>query len=294
MTDFRPTKFQVLPLVVKNIIIINVLMVLIQYTLGRFNIDLADYLGLHYWGSTLFRPWQLLTHIFMHGSKDDVEMTVLHIASNMFGLWMFGSILENAWGPKRFLIFYIVCGLGAAVCHLAVLHYEFSGIINGFQAYQQNTNLDQFQRFLNQYVPKALPNPTWVNSILQRWSNDPGNMQLKNESIRWINAYIYGVSSNTGHISGLIDQATVGASGAVFGVLFAYGYLYPNSLMMLIFLPIPIKAKYFIAIYAAFELFSGIKNSAGDNVAHFAHLGGMLFAFILLKIWDRTYRDKYY
>ena len=148
MTDFRPGRFQVLPTVVKNLIIINVIMVIAQYVLGNtMHIDLADWLGLHYWGSHYFHWWQIVTHMFMHGSYNDVNMTLLHIFSNMFALWMFGSILENVWGPKRFLIFYMVCGLGAALCHLGVIGYQFHTIEHAFSVYQSNPTADQYQLF---------------------------------------------------------------------------------------------------------------------------------------------------
>jgi len=296
MTEFRPGRFQVLPPVVKNIIIINVLMVLAQFALGRVGIDLADYLGLHYWKSHYFKPWQLLTHLFMHGSYNDLNGTALHIFSNMFALWMFGSILENIWGGKRFLIFYLICGLGAAFCHLMVLHYEYSTIESAFRAYQQNPTIDQFIKFIHENVTGLrVQNPDYVNGLLARWQQDPGNLSYRNDSIGWIYEYLHGVKNfQTGaYIPGIYDEATVGASGAVFGVLFAFGYLFPNTLLYLYFF-VPVKAKYFVAVYALFELYSGIQNSAGDNVAHFAHIGGMLFAFIILKIWGRSQRNHFY
>jgi membrane associated rhomboid family serine protease len=217
MTDFRPGGFQQLPIVVKNLLIINVIVFLLRSALATRGIDLDVYLALFHWNSPLFRWWQPITHMFMHGS-------VAHIFFNMFALWMFGRILENVWGPKRFLIFYLVCGLGAAACQLGVLSVEVNYF--GF---------------------------------------DP---------------MVY-------------NEATIGASGAVMGLLFAFGYLFPNTLLYLYF-AIPIKAKWFVAGYALLELFSGVRNSAGDNVAHFAHLGGMLFAFILLRLWNKNVRNRFY
>jgi len=295
MTDFNPRRFQAIPPVVKNIIIVNVLMVVAQYILGKsLHVDLADYLGLHYWKSHYWGFWQLVTHIFMHGSVYSVNMTVMHLVSNMFGLWIFGSILENIWGSKRFFTFYMVCGIGAALCHLGVLHYEFSLLERAFSQYQQSPTLDHFLQFVHQNFAEGVDDPERVNNILRNWQQNPGSISLSNDSIAWINDYIHGYNNGGTHVKGIFDEATVGASGAVFGILFAFGYLFPNTELMLIFLPIPIKAKYFVAIYAAFELFSGIRNSAGDNVAHFAHLGGMLFAFILLKIWNKSRRNDFY
>lgn len=287
MTQYSPGRFNILPPIVKNLIIINALMALLQFVLIKFGINLADYLGLHYWKSSLFRPWQLITHMFMHGSPYDVNATILHLFSNMFALWMFGSILENTWGEKKFLTFYLVCGLGAALCHFAVLYYGYRQIEEAFQLYQQNPTLDKFQLFIVQYIPKELPDPQRINNLVQAWNNDPGNIRLSNESIRWGQDYLYGYTQGPVHIDGLFDEATVGASGAVFGILFAFGYLFPNVLLYIYFL-FPIKAKWFVAFYALFELYAGFKNSAGDNVAHFAHLGGMLMAFIILKIWNKN------
>lgn len=293
MTEFRPSRFQILPPVVKNLIIINSLMVFLQFILAKWHIDLADYLGLHYWRSPLYKPWQLLTHMFMHGSAFDVNVTIMHLFSNMFALWMFGSILENLWGAKRFILFYLVCGVGAALLHFGVLHYEFSHIEKAFRVYQGNATLDQFQLFLQQHIPKALPDPREINDILIRWNNDPGSTEMSNRSIAWIYEYLHGKTINGIHTDGIFDEATVGASGAVFGILFAFGYLFPNTLLYIYFL-VPIKAKYVVGAYALFELYAGIQNSAGDNVAHFAHLGGMLVAFIILKIWNRNVRNRFY
>jgi membrane associated rhomboid family serine protease len=292
MTQIRPGGFNILPPVVKNIIIINVLMVLLQFVLIKFGIDLADYLGLHYWKSELFRPWQIVTHLFMHGSATDVQLTFLHLASNMFALWIFGSVLENTWGEKKFLGFYMLCGIGAALCHLATLHYGFHKLEEAFHIYQQNPTLDRFQLFLNQYVGNGVQDPARINNLLMSWSNDPGSIRMSNESVRWVQDYIYGYTYKGAHISGVFDETTVGASGAVFGILFAFGYLFPNTLLYLYFF-FPIKAKWFVALYALFELYAGFRNTAGDNVAHFAHLGGMLVAFIVLKIWYKNRRPIY-
>lgn len=295
MTEFRPGRFQILPTIVKNLIIINSIMAFAQFVLGRFGIDLSDYLGLHYWKSTYFKPWQYFTHMFLHGSYNDVNLTIMHLFSNMFALWMFGSILENVWGPKRFLTFYIVCGLGAAALHMGVLAYEYKVIEQAFTQYQHNPTLDQFNLFLNQRV-KLSGNPLSMQlyEIAKVWSSSP-SQDLANESISAVNQYLHGLNYRpTGqYIPGIYDEATVGASGAVFGILFAFGYLFPNTLLYLYFL-VPIKAKYVVAAYALFELYAGIQNSAGDNVAHFAHLGGMVVGFIILKIWNKQNRRNFF
>ena len=297
MQDYRPRGFQVLPPVVKNLLIINVLFVLAQFAIGKFGIDIADYLGLHYWRSEHFRPWQFITHMFLHGSYKSVDLTVMHIFSNMFALWMFGSTLENTWGPKRFIIFYLICGVGAAICHLGVLGYQYETLNNAFHAYQANPTIDQYQLFLKKNI--ALPPTTqggadaWNHFLA--WQQNPSSIDMSNDSKAMLYRYMYGYTDfSTGkHLEGIFDEATVGASGAVFGVLFAFGYLFPNTLLYLYFF-VPVKAKWFIAAYALFELYAGIQKTAGDNVAHFAHLGGMLFAFILLKIWNKRNRRHFY
>lgn len=295
MTEFRPGRFQILPPIVKNLIIINSIMAFAQFVLGRFGIDLSDYLGLHHWKSVYFKPWQYFTHMFLHGSYNDVNLTIMHLFSNMFALWMFGSILENVWGAKRFITFYIICGFGAAILHMGVLAYEYKVIEQAFTHYQQNPTLDQFNLFLKQRVTfSGNPLSLQLYELSKVWSNMPSE-NMANESISAINQYLHGLNYKpTGqYIPGIYDQVTVGASGAVFGILFAFGYLFPNTLLYLYFL-VPIKAKYVVAAYAAFELFAGIQNSAGDNMAHFAHLGGMLVGFILLKIWNKQNRKHFY
>lgn len=270
MREYRPGGFQQLPTVVKNLLIINALVFLLQNALEARGVKVDDMFALHYWASPKFRWWQMITHMFMHGS-------LTHIFMNMFALWMFGRILENVWGPQRFILFYLVCGVGAALCHLGVLSFEFTRFHNAFVEYQQHPGLQEFTRFIHKYNIGVNPEG------LQMWAQNPTSAEAANQSIRLLND----------HYQSMINEATVGASGAVFGLLFAFGYLFPNTLLYVYF-AIPVKAKWFVAAYAAIELFSGVRNSAGDNVAHFAHLGGMLFAFILLRIWNDRIRDSFY
>jgi membrane associated rhomboid family serine protease len=274
MSNFRPGGFQQLPVVVKNIIIINVLVFLLDQLLQSRGIHLDDYLALHYWQSPMFRWWQPLTHMFMHGSIE-------HIAFNMFGLWMFGRVIESLWTPQRFLLFYLVCGLGAAFCHLGVLYFEFSSFNKAFVYYQQHPTLVEYSQMLRHQNLDKIP----VLARIQAFWND--NRECTNcyaQSRDIINQYY----------AEMIDQATVGASGAVFGILFAFAYLFPNTDLFILFLPIPVKAKWVVTVYALIELYSGVQNSAGDNIAHFAHLGGMLFAFLMLRIWKANIRNNFY
>ena len=285
-----------IPPIVKNLIIINVILAISQHVLySSYHIDLSDYLGLHYFRSELFRPWQLITHMFMHGDPRSINETIIHLFSNMFGLWMLGSILEMKWGPKRFLIFYMICGIGAALCQLGVSALHFEPIVHAYQAYLSNTNLDQFNSFINHHLVRGADMHIMgrLKENFELWNADPGNTLYAKLSQQRLHDYIFGARTMEGiHLNGLVDEGMVGASGAVMGILFAFGYLFPNLELMLLFLPIPIKAKWFVAVYAIFELYSGIRNSAGDNVAHFAHIGGMLFAFILLKIWHYRFGDR--
>lgn len=271
---FRPGGSQQLPMVVRNLIIINVLVYFFTYTMSLRGINLDDYLALHYWQSPLFRWWQLFTHLFMHGS-------ISHIFFNMFALWMFGRILENVWGPQRFLVFYLVCGLGAAFCHLGVLTFEHTQFSNAFMQYQLHPTFTEYAQFIRHH---GLADDSFFNNILNYWNANPDCSDCAAASIQGINKYY----------SDMINEATVGASGAIFGLLFAFGYLFPNTELYIYFIPIPIKAKYFVAGYAIVELAQGVYASAGDNIAHFAHLGGMLFAFILLRIWNNRIRNNFY
>lgn len=296
MYDTRPRRFQVIPPIVKNLIIINVILAVLQHILwGSFHISLADYLGLHYFRSDLFKPWQLVTHLFMHGDPRSLNETFWHLLSNMFALWMFGSILENRWGPKRFLTFYLVCGLGAAACHLGVLSLQYEPVVDSYKAFMANPTLAQFDLFLRHHPlhgadPRLMER---VQGAYWSWTQSPGDASIPKFATQFTHDYLYGAYDTAGaHVDGFLDEATVGASGAVFGVLFAFGYLYPNLELMLLFPPIPIKAKWFVLFYGLFELYSGVRNTAGDNVAHFAHLGGMLFAFLLLRLWRYRFGDR--
>ncbi|MBN3036073.1 MAG: rhomboid family intramembrane serine protease [Bacteroidales bacterium] len=236
----RPSGFNLLPMVVKNLLIINGLFFLATISLSRM-IDLTDMLGLHYPASPLFKPHQLITYMFMHGG-------FAHIFFNMFALWMFGNALENVWGPRRFLVYYMITGIGAGLLHLLVIHIQVAGI----------------ERNLS---PEAISEVTGKGYDLLK--------EGKNYS-----------DSLLGKLNILYNTTTVGASGAVFGILLGFGMLFPNALIYLFF-AIPIRAKYFVILYGAIELYAGIANNPGDNVAHFAHLGGMIFGYLLLIYWKK-------
>jgi membrane associated rhomboid family serine protease len=228
---YRPNRF---PPVVKNLLIINAIVFAAQMTFGASHpYTIENMFALHDVHSVFFQPYQLITYMFLHGGFD-------HILFNMLALWMFGSMLENHWGAKRFLQFYLICGVGAGLLHLGVLYIEMTPLMETFR-------------------------------------HLPGDEQL--ELVRSPNF--------------IINGPTLGASGAVFGCLAAFGYLFPNSLIYLYFL-IPMKAKWFVIIYGGLELWLAVRNSAGDTVAHFAHLGGAITGIILVLIWNKTNRRTLY
>jgi membrane associated rhomboid family serine protease len=224
--QYSPTGFSFLPVAVKNLLIINAILFLADMVLARFGIDLSDILGLHFFLASGFRPWQLFTYMFMHGNFS-------HLFFNMFALWMFGATLENIWGPKRFLLFYILCGLGAGLMQEGVQYIEYITSLSHYQ----NVNMGG----------QILPMGQYLNYM-----------------------------------------TTVGASGAIYGLLLAFGMMFPNSMIYLYFL-FPIKAKWFVIGYAVIELLTGIF-ATSDGVAHFAHLGGMLVGLIILLVWKKKGR----
>lgn len=266
-------RFGNIPPVVKNLLIINVLLLIFtRFLYSSANIYLIQYLGLFYPGSNFFMPHQFVTYMFMHGGW-------AHIFFNMFALWMFGKVLEGVWGSRRFLVFYLVTGIGAALVHLLVTHIEITVLINDAQAFMNTPSFEAFEAFINKHV--SMPDAALENFI-NRWGYDPNN-----------ESYIPGaVDKIRGIINNRRNIPTVGASGAVFGVLLAFGMLFPNTQLMLIFPPIPIKAKYFVIGYGVLELIYGV-TSTNDGIAHFAHLGGMLFGYFLIKYWNRKSSNFY-
>ena len=234
-------QFSHLPEVVKNLLIINGLFFLATWTLQNQGIDLTKIFALHQFQSPDFRPHQLITHMFMHAD-------FTHLLFNMFALWMFGKTLENMWGGKRFLTYYMITGFGAALIYIGYLQFQINVI-------SSNIDLETYNRLIIE-----------------------GNQLLDNGK-NYLDPIL-------GKLNLLINIPMLGASGAVYGLLLAFGMLFPNSLIYLYF-AIPIKAKYFVGGIGVLALISGIGNNPGDNVAHFAHLGGMIFGIILLKYWKK-------
>lgn len=217
--------FRNMPVAVKNLIIMNALVYLLTLLTGDF---MYEKFSLFYIKSPFFHWWQIVTHMFMHGG-------FFHLFFNMFSLFMFGCVLERVWGPKKFLVFYFVTGIGAALLHMGVmsleaLHYQKLASMGAADA-------------MRQYMA-------------------------------------------------LLGTPTVGASGAIYGVLLGYAMLFPDNVLQLVFPPVALKAKWFVVIFAAIEFFAGISGSS-MNIAHFAHLGGMLFGWILITYWKKNNRLYY-
>lgn len=240
--------FAGLPPIVKNIIILNVVMLLLTAALkAMWGTDLNSILGLYYPESDYFRSWQIVTHMFMHGG-------FIHLFFNMFALFMFGGVLERVWGPQRFLIYYLITGLGAAFTHEAVMWLQYTRAMDSLSP-------EQLQRIYDEGLEVLRSGQAYTNNAAQT-------------------------------LSTILNVPTVGASGAVFGILLAFGVLFPNTQLMLIFPPIPIKAKYFVLGYGAIELYLAV-TSPGSNIAHAAHLGGMIFGYLLIRYWRKTTKTLY-
>jgi membrane associated rhomboid family serine protease len=281
MTEFRPSRFEILPTVVKNLLIINGLVFLAQNTLGgaggSFSID--DMFALHAWQSNLFKPWQLVTHLFMHGGFS-------HIFFNMLALWMFGAVLENVWGSKRFLTFYLVCGLGAALIHLLFLNWEFAPIVNDYAtlARQHLAGSEYQSDMMIHFIQKYhIAFTTGTDELINEMRANPQNPFLMSNVFENITQFY----------QNSLNNATIGASGAVFGVLAAFGFLFPNTYLY-IYMLVPVKAKWFVLFYGAIELYEGINNSAGDNVAHWAHIGGAVVGLLIVMTWNKTNKKTLY
>ena len=238
-----------IPPVVKNLLIINILFFVATWVMQSKGIELSFYLGAFYFDSPLFGIWQPITYMFMHGG-------LTHILFNMFALYMFGSVLEHRWGPKRFLNFYLITGLGALALQLLVQSIEVYNITGSIVNHGAVT----------------------VDLREQMAGVNLGGLSVE--------------ARNT--LLDIYITPMVGASGAIFGLLVAFGMLYPNVEMYIMFIPIPVKAKYIMPVYIVIELFLGVAKFQGDSVAHYAHLGGALLGFILVKIWKDRDRHTYY
>jgi membrane associated rhomboid family serine protease len=229
-SEIRPGRFQVLPVVIKNLIIINALVWLAQITVGKDLLSIEDLFALHHFSSVHYHFWQFITYMFLHSSD-----SFFHILFNMFALWMFGSTLENLWGPAKFLSFYLVCGLGAGLTQAIALTYDISQYNAMFEAGQLGA----------------------------------------------------------AELFALINVSTLGASGAVMGIFAAFAYTFPNSQMIILPIPFPIKAKWALLGLGILDVLGGI-SSESSGIAHFAHLGGAAVGIIIVMIWNKRNRSDFY
>lgn len=228
-----------IPVVTRNLLIINVLAYFATVMLKDI-VNLNNYLSLHYITSSLFMPHQIITYMFMHGG-------ISHLFFNMFAVFMFGRVLETVWGPKKFFVYYIITGIGAAALQILVTYLRIRGIEGSLS-------------------------PDIVSQVQAGATSVMANVS-DHEAIQ--------------NLFALINTPMLGASGAVFGILVAFGMLFPNAELMLLFPPIPIKAKWFVIGYGVIELSLGVVDRVGDNVAHFAHLGGLITGLIILLYWRK-------
>ena len=252
----------------KNILILNGIIFIFtsNYIIESF--------GLRYIFSDNFQPYQFLTYMWIHAGFG-------HLFSNMFAVIVFAPILERVWGSRKFFIFYLITGVGAGVLYTGVNFVENFNLENKVLRYVSQPSPDAFRKlFLDE--GKEYYNQVY-NFIEEEYSINPTSSKNKDKSIQ----YAYDL------LNAKTDIPMVGASGAVFGILLAFAMLFPNMQLMLLIPPIPIKAKYLVLVYGFYELWSEFNRMPGDNVAHLAHLGGMLIAYIILRYWKNKYGTYY-
>jgi membrane associated rhomboid family serine protease len=264
--------------VIRTLIIINVvayvlLLIASEYA-GNTPMTL---LALHNWLSPDFKPWQIITHLFLHSTDG-----VFHLFFNMLALWMFGSALEQSWGSKRLIYYYFACGIGAALVHNTVVGFQLQPMIAASDLYLSNPSYTLFEQFISNHLPGSYDNEQ-INEFLVAWYNDRMNPGYISQSQVFVNDV---VEFRT-------NIPTVGASGAVYGLLLAFGMTFPNAMILMLIPPIPMKAKYFVIVYGLIELSMGLRNNIEDNVAHFAHLGGMVFGILLIFYYRKLDRNKF-
>lgn len=256
--------------VVTYLIVINIVLLLAGETIFH---GISDFMALHYPASQNFAIYQYFSYMFMHGGFN-------HLLSNMFGLLVFGPLLEEFWGPKRFLTYYLLCGVGAGLLYTGYQYYDMHGIMAAKDLFLQHPTPDNFANFFYDYGREFYSdNLSWIDTFREQPNNTYFIEQAKDILVKYYNS--------------TINMPMVGASGALFGILIAFAMLFPNTELIFFPLFIPIKAKYVVAGYALIEYFSVIRNAPGDNVAHIAHLSGMLVGFIIVKVWQKQ-RGRFY
>ncbi len=264
--------------VVKNLLIINVIVFIAAMVIQqKFGLAIEQYLGLHIPSAEQFKPHQLITYMFLHANFQ-------HIFFNMFALFMFGRMLEMVWGQKHFMIYYFVTGIGAALIHVLVHYIEIMPVINAVNYYINNPLHENLQYLIDNHFQLRSQQMLLEYESFRESYNSLINQDTE-KAVSLARQYLSGYKTDF-----LNAHITIGASGAVFGILLAFGMLFPDTRLMLLFPPIPIRAKYFVIGYGILTLFMGVANFQFDNVAHFAHLGGMLFGYIIIKYWQKKGR----
>lgn len=249
--------------VVKYLLVINLAIFGIGFLIP-FNF--SYFFGLHYIFAESFQPWQLLTYMFLHGG-------LMHIFSNMFGLFIFGPLLEQVLGSKRFLMFYLICGVGAGVLNFGITYWELNNQEKALNTYVAEPTPDGFVYYMSKYEPQVYRR---INmDFLDAYEENPTDKRYQKESIE--------AAQTT--FEQRINIPTVGASGAIFGLLVAFALIFPNLEMMMLFFPVPIKAKYLVSLYVLYELYASFGYAGASNIAHFAHVSGAIVGFLLIRYW---------
>ncbi|HEV7351270.1 rhomboid family intramembrane serine protease [Telluribacter sp.] len=255
--------------VVRNLLILNI----VFFILDAYIINLTPGFALYSFLSPSFLPYQFVSYMFLHGGFG-------HLFGNMFGLFMFGPMLERMWGPKRFVFFYFFTGIGAGLLFSVIGYFEMTQLREAVQTYVQYPTPEGLVDFMSKHAKDYYQSNL---DLLNQFEENPTNSSIIQTSVSFAQS-LY---------QHQVNIPMVGASGAIFGILMAFGLLFPNTEIFLLFFPFPVKAKYFVAFYGLYELYSGIQNVQSDNVAHFAHIGGMVFAFILLRYWNTRSKNFY-
>lgn len=257
--------FNILPKGIKNILIINILLFFATYVFAKANIcNLNQWLGLHYFKAPDFHVWQFITYMFMHANFG-------HIFFNMFALWMFGAVVENEWGTRKFLVYYLITGIGAALTHYLITAIEVAPAMSLFNQFLDAPSLETYRYLVEN------------NQITQLQGALQNNYNILINHPESLNDLVAAtISLQDSYLNSFV---LIGASGAIYGVLLAFGWMYPNNMIYIYFL-FPIKAKWFVLIFGLIELAYGVLGTS-DGVAHFAHLGGMIFGVLLLWLWHR-------
>ena len=256
---------------VKNLLIINIIAFILPQLFGLSGINRI--LGLYYFDSDYFYPFQFFTYMFSHGG-------FTHILFNMLGLFFLGPLLEQFWGARRFLTFYLATGIGAGFIYLLINFFQLNPMKNAMEDYQLNPDPDLFYAFIAEYDRYDFD---YSNRLYEAYYDNPQNASLQEQTQQVVR----------GIYERKINIPMVGASGAIYGILMAFGLLFPNTELMLLFPPIPVKAKYLVLVLGGMAIYSGFRDNPGDNTAHFAHLGGMIVSYIVLKYWQKNSKNFY-